>query len=54
MESVRGDIVECRLYGAAARMGGFEASRFHRFVDMAPMADAEFVKLQRQGFAYMQ
>ena len=49
-----GDIVEYRLCGAAARMLGFGASDFHGFVNVVPMADAEIVKLQQQGFAYMQ
>jgi intracellular sulfur oxidation DsrE/DsrF family protein len=49
-----GDIVEYRLCGAAARMRGFEARDFHGFVNVVPMADAEIVKLQQQGFAYMQ
>ncbi|WP_232199376.1 DsrE family protein [Thioalkalivibrio thiocyanodenitrificans] len=49
-----GDIVEYRLCGAAARMRGFEASDFHGFVNVVPMADAEIVELQKQGFAYMQ
>lgn len=49
-----GDVVEFRLCLAAARMAGFASDDFHGFVHMVPMADAEIVKLQQQGFAYMQ
>ncbi|MFN2349312.1 MAG: DsrE family protein [Thioalkalivibrio sp.] len=49
-----GDVVEFRLCGAAARLRGFKTSDFHGFVHVVPMADAEIIKLQQAGFAYMQ
>lgn len=49
-----GDVVEFRLCGASARVRGFEPSDFHGFINIVPMADAEIVKLQQEGFAYMQ
>ena len=41
----------CRV---AARRRGFEAPDIHGFVTIVPMADAEIIDLQKQGFAYMQ
>ncbi|QKT04511.1 DsrE family protein [Ectothiorhodospiraceae bacterium 2226] len=48
-----GDVVEFRLCGAAARMAGYEPEDIHGFVTWVPMADAEIVRLQHEGFAYM-
>jgi hypothetical protein len=50
-----GEIVEFRLCRAAAKARyGLGAKDIHGFVKMVPMADAEIIRLQRQGFAYMQ
>ena len=46
--------IEFRMCAAAARLHGLAAEDIHGFVKMAPMADAEIIKLQREGgYAYM-
>ncbi len=47
------DVIEFRMCGASARLQGFEAADIHGFVTVVPMADAEIVRLQHQGYAYM-
>ncbi|MBE0510972.1 MAG: DsrE family protein [Chromatiales bacterium] len=49
-----GEVVKFRLCGAAARMRGYQPEDFHGFIEVVPMADAEIVRLQQQGYAYMQ
>ncbi len=49
-----GGIVDIRMCRAAAKRRGFDPQDIHGFVTMVPMADAEIVDLQSQGFAYMQ
>jgi intracellular sulfur oxidation DsrE/DsrF family protein len=49
-----GGIIDIRMCKVAARRRGFEAPDIHGFVTMVPMADAEIIDLQKQGFAYMQ
>lgn len=49
-----GGIIDIRMCRVAARRRGFEAADIHGFVAMVPMADAEIIELQKQGFAYMQ
>lgn len=49
-----GGIIDMRVCRVAARRRGFEASDLHGFVNIVPMADAEIIDLQKQGFAYMQ
>ena len=49
-----GGIIDIRMCKVAARRRGFEPSDIHGFVAMVPMADAEIIDLQKQGFAYMQ
>lgn len=46
--------IEFRMCHASARLQGFRATDIHGFVSMVPMADAEIVRLQQAGFAYMQ
>ncbi|MDP1682807.1 MAG: DsrE family protein, partial [Burkholderiales bacterium] len=46
-------IIEFRMCRVAARGHGFEPNDIHGFVTVVPMADAEIIELQRQGFAYM-
>ena len=48
-----GGSIEFRMCGAAARMVGFEAEDIHGFITMVPMADAEIIRLQMEGYAYM-
>lgn len=47
------EIIQFRLCGASARLQGFSEEDFHDFVTVVPMADAEIVKLQRDGYAYL-
>ena len=46
--------IEFRMCVVAARSRGLKPEDIHGFVKMVPMADAEIVKLQREGgYAYM-
>ncbi|MES1998937.1 MAG: hypothetical protein V4446_06465 [Pseudomonadota bacterium] len=38
---------------ATAKGHGFEPADIHGFVTMVPMADAEIIRLQQAGYAYM-
>ena len=49
-----GGIVDVRMCRVAAHRRGFEPQDIHGFVTVVPMADAEIIDLQKQGFAYMQ
>ena len=49
-----GGIVDIRMCRVAARRRGIEPQDIHGFVSVVPMADAEIIDLQKQGFAYMQ
>jgi intracellular sulfur oxidation DsrE/DsrF family protein len=49
-----GGVIEIRMCRAAAKRRGFVADDIHGFISMVPMADAEIVKLQSEGYAYMQ
>ena len=49
-----GGIIDIRMCRVAARRRGFEPPEIHGFVTVVPMADAEIIDLQKQGFAYMQ
>ncbi|HED34999.1 MAG TPA: hypothetical protein ENJ08_12440 [Gammaproteobacteria bacterium] len=48
-----GTSIEFRMCRAAARQLNYEAKDIHGFVKMVPMADAEIVRLQHAGYAYM-
>jgi intracellular sulfur oxidation DsrE/DsrF family protein len=48
-----GEITEFRLCSASARLQGFDAGDFPAFVKLVPMADAELVRLQGEGYAYL-
>lgn len=49
-----GEIVEFRLCRAAAKSRyKLDAKDFHGFIKLVPMADAEIIRLQHEGFAYM-
>ncbi|MCU0809778.1 MAG: DsrE family protein [Thiobacillaceae bacterium] len=46
--------VQFRMCVVAARAHGYKPEEIHGFVQMVPMADAEIVRLQREGgYAYM-
>jgi intracellular sulfur oxidation DsrE/DsrF family protein len=49
-----GGIVDIRMCRVSAHRRGFEPAEIHGFVTMVPMADAEIIDLEKQGFAYMQ
>jgi len=49
-----GTPIEFRMCQAAAKVMGYKPKDIHGFVKMVPMADAEIVKLQKEGYAYMQ
>ena len=49
-----GGIIDIRMCRVSAHRRGFEPAEIHGFVNMVPMADAEIIDLQKQGFAYMQ
>jgi intracellular sulfur oxidation DsrE/DsrF family protein len=46
--------IEFRMCQAAAKVMGYKPKDIHGFVKMVPMADAEIVKLQKEGYAYIQ
>jgi intracellular sulfur oxidation DsrE/DsrF family protein len=48
-----GEIVQVRVCMTSAKMQGFGQKDFENFMTMVPMADAEIIQLQRQGFAYL-
>ena len=48
-----GDIIKFRVCDASARMQKISYDQLHNFVSMVPMADAEIIKLQSMGYAYM-
>ena len=49
-----GGIIDIRMCKVSAHRRGFEPADIHGFLTMVPMADAEIIDLQKQGFAYMQ
>jgi intracellular sulfur oxidation DsrE/DsrF family protein len=48
-----GEVIQFRLCRASARLQGFGSGEFHDFVALVPMADAEIVRLQWAGYAYL-
>ncbi|MBT9568439.1 MAG: DsrE family protein [Thiobacillus sp.] len=48
-----GGIIEFRMCKIAAEGHGFKPEDIHGFVTMVPMGDAEIVRLQHEGYAYM-
>jgi len=48
-----GSAIEFRMCSAAAKLLNYEAGDIHGFVKMVPMADAEIIRLQHEGYAYM-
>lgn len=49
-----GEIIRFRICKASAAMQGFKEADIQDFVEIVPMADAEIVKLQNEGYAYLQ
>lgn len=49
-----GDVIQFRLCQASAKMQGYSRSDFENFIELVPMADAEIVRLQHAGYAYLQ
>ncbi|MEW7974922.1 MAG: hypothetical protein AB2798_12580 [Candidatus Thiodiazotropha endolucinida] len=48
-----GEIIEFRLCITSAKLQGYAATDFHEFIAMVPMADAEIIMLQNNGYAYL-
>jgi intracellular sulfur oxidation DsrE/DsrF family protein len=48
-----GTSIEFRMCRAAAKLLNYEPKDIHGFVTMVPMADAEIVRLQNDGYAYI-
>lgn len=48
-----GEIIKFRVCKASAAMQGFTKNDLQDFIVMVPMADAEIVKLQQEGYAYL-
>lgn len=46
-------LIEFRMCKLAAEAHGFAPEDIHGFVTLVPMADAEIVRLQQAGYAYM-
>lgn len=46
-------LIEFRMCRLAAEGHGFKPGDIHGFVTLVPMADAEIVRLQQEGYAYM-
>ena len=47
------EVIEFRMCQKSAQLQGFSPADIHGFVSMVPMADAEIVRLQQEGYAYM-
>jgi intracellular sulfur oxidation DsrE/DsrF family protein len=48
-----GEIIQFKICRASAKMQGYKDNDFHDFAVVVPMADAEIIKLQHNGYAYM-
>jgi len=48
-----GDVIKFRMCSASAKMQGYRHEDIHDFIVMVPMADAELIKLQHDGYALM-
>lgn len=46
-------VIEFRMCRLAAEFHGFNPEDIHGFITLVPMADAEIVRLQQEGYAYM-
>ena len=48
-----GEVIQFRVCKASASMQGYKKADIQDFVSMVPMADAEIVRLQHEGYAYL-
>jgi intracellular sulfur oxidation DsrE/DsrF family protein len=48
-----GEVIRFRLCEASARMQGYSRQDFDGFIEPVPMADAEIIRLQHTGHAYL-
>jgi len=48
-----GEIIQIRVCEASANMQGLDKKDFDRFIQLVPMADAEIIALQNNGYAYL-
>lgn len=48
-----GSTIEFRMCQTSAKLQGFKPNDIHGFIKMVPMADAEIIQLQIEGYAYM-
>lgn len=48
-----GEVIQFRICQASAKMQGLARKDFDDFIKLVPMADAEIIKLQHEGYAYM-
>jgi len=48
-----GEVIQFRLCQASAKMQGYSRRDFEDFIKLVPMADAEIVRLQHGGYAYL-
>ncbi|WP_017941605.1 MULTISPECIES: DsrE family protein [unclassified Thioalkalivibrio] len=46
--------IEFRMCEASARLRGIDVEDVHGFVNVVPMADAEIIELQHEGYLFMQ
>lgn len=47
------EVIEYRLCRASAKLQGYKDDDFPGYIKIVPMADAEIIKLQHEGYAYM-
>lgn len=50
---VMSEVIEYRLCRASAKLQGYKDQDFPDYINIVPMADAEIIKLQHEGYAYM-
>lgn len=50
---VIGEVIQFRVCSASAKMQGLTEKDFEAWIKLVPMADAEIIKLQKQGYAYI-
>ena len=48
-----GEVIQFRLCRTSAKMQGFSQKDFDDFIKLVPMADAEIIQLQHDGYAYL-
>lgn len=47
------EVIQFRICRTSAKMQGFAAKDFDSYIKLVPMADAEIVKLQNEGYSYL-